>query len=102
LFGSFNARKDWANTHNTEFAAIVAALDEAIDFINQHPNEAKQYMRKYVPAQFADQVALYPDALYVSSAGTTNEMFQKEADSEFNLGIITAKLDIDSLLYHAK
>jgi len=102
LFGSFNARKDWADAHSAEFAAIVAALDEAIDFVNQHPSEAKQFMRKYVPAQFADQVALYPDALYLPSATTTKDMFQKEADAELRIGIITNTLDIDNLLYHAK
>lgn len=102
LFGSFNARKDWADAHPSEFAAIVAALDEAIEFVNQNPAEAKQYMRKYIPAQFADQVALYPDALYLKSAETTKEMFQKEADAELKISIITNPLVLDNLVYHAK
>jgi len=102
LFGSFNAQKDWADTHASEFAAIIAALDDAIEFINQHPDEAKQQMRKYVPEQFREQVALYPDALYLASPETTKDMFQKEADAEFKIGIIASALDIDSLVYHAK
>lgn len=102
LFGSFNARKDWADAHPSEFTAIVAALDEAVEFVNQHPAEAKQYMRKYIPSQFSDQVALYPDASYLKSTETTKDMFQKEADAEFKIGIISSGFDVDSLIYHAK
>lgn len=102
LFGSFNARKEWVDAHPSEFTAIVAALDEAIEFVNRHPNEAKEYIRKYIPAQFGEQVALYPDALYLVSAETTKDMFQKEADAELKIGIIPSALDLDNLVYHAK
>ena len=99
LFGSFNARKDWADTHPTEFAAIIAALDEAIGFVNQHPSEAKQAMRKYIPAQFGNQVALYPDAMYLASSKATRDMFQKEADAELKFGVIPKALDLNNLVY---
>jgi NitT/TauT family transport system substrate-binding protein len=102
LFGSFNARKEWADAHPTEFAAIVAALDEAIEFINQHPDEAKQYMRNYIPDQYRDHIPLYPDALYLTSSVTTRDMFQNEADAQLKTGIITSAIDIRSLIYNAK
>jgi NitT/TauT family transport system substrate-binding protein len=102
LFGSFNARRDWADAHTKEFAGITAALDEAIEFIKQHPDEAKQYMAKYVPAQFANQVTRYPNSLYVPSTQTTKDMFEKEVESELKLGIISTTVNLEGLIYHAK
>lgn len=101
LFGSFNARRTWADQHSVEFNNVVAALDEAIDFLMQQPVAAKEYIKKYIPAQFRDQVSLYPDALYLQSNATTKEMFQKEADAEFKLGILPSAVELDSLIYRA-
>ena len=90
------------DAHPNEFRAIIAALDEAIEFVNQNPTEAKEYMRKYVPAQFSNHVTLYPDALYLKSTDTMKDIFQKEADAELKTGIISKPLDIGNLVYNAK
>jgi ABC-type nitrate/sulfonate/bicarbonate transport system substrate-binding protein len=74
-------------------------LNDAIAFVDQHPDAAKEYMRKYIPAQFRDQVSLYPDASYLQSTQTSDELFQKEADANLKLGIIPTPLAVGSLVY---
>ncbi len=97
-FGSFNVRKAWADGNRETLQKIVASLDDAIAFINSHPDQAKQMMAPYIGDQFKDQVSLYPDAKYLSSKDAGEGWFTNEAALETRLGIIPHSLDLKGLI----
>jgi ABC-type nitrate/sulfonate/bicarbonate transport system substrate-binding protein len=67
LFGSFNVRKDWGDAHPRQLARLEASLDEAVAFVNDHPAEAREAMRAYLPERFRAHIGRYPDARYLDS-----------------------------------
>jgi len=99
LFGSFNVRKDWADAHRDEVARLAAALDEAVDFVSQHPADAKRAMRAYLPDAFRDHVDRYPDARYLRSDQVEEAAFTRAADQCRQRGIIPEALSLTGLVY---
>ncbi|MGH9763394.1 MAG: ABC transporter substrate-binding protein [Blastocatellia bacterium] len=100
-FGSFNVRKDWADAHPNEFQGVAAALDEAVEYANAHPDESKDILRKYLPEAFKPQANLYADAKYLPSYDTTQSMFDDAAKSYVKMNILSSPIDLSGLIYMA-
>ena len=97
-FGSFNVSKAWADANRDALGRLLAALDDAVGFINANPQAAKDSMKPYMPEQFRADVDRYPDAKYLASAETTDAMLQEMADLYLKMGIIDAHLDLTGLV----
>jgi len=98
LFGSFNVRADWAEAHPDELTRLTAALDEACDFVNEHPDDAKRAMAPYLPEPFAAHTVHYPDARYLTTAETREESFILVARDYERRHIIPGPLDLRGLV----
>lgn len=97
-FGSFNVSQDWADENPEAFRRLRAALDDAVDFVNNHPSQAKQAMRPYLPDRFQPHVALYPDALYLRSTESSEATFRRIAEIYVDLGVIAEIPDLTDLV----
>lgn len=97
-FGSFNVSKEWADKNPDAFKNLVAALNEAIDSTNANPAKAKMAMQKYLPPTFKDHVLKYPDALYLKSSETNEELFNNAAAVYLKLGIIPGEIKLNGLV----
>ena len=98
VFGSFNVSKAWADNNPELYRKVVAALDEAIAFINEKPDEAKEAMAPYLPDVFKADVKAYPSARYFASTDTTLTLLQAAADQYLDIGIIKDRLDLSSAI----
>jgi NitT/TauT family transport system substrate-binding protein len=101
-FGSFNITKSFADQHPDLVRRISLALDDAIDFMNQHPDEAKKMMAPYLPQEQQGLIVKFP----VSRYRKTNET--SHADLEYihayytKSQILTAKIDINGAQYQRR
>lgn len=93
-FGSFNVREDWASAHPDMFTRLIAAMDEAVAFVNANPVEAKLTMTPYLPEIFKAHIGKYPDARYLSSSQTSETAFRQLADRYYEMKIIPAPIDL--------
>ena len=100
-FGSFNLSKTWVDANPETANNIVLALDDAIKFINENPDKAKQAMTKYLPEIFQPHVELYPNALYLDSAETSEKVLNDAASQYLEIGIIQKPLSLDGLVLRA-
>lgn len=100
-FGSFNASKQWADANPQLFDKLVAAMDEAVVFVNTHPAEAKECMKPYLPDQFRPHVDKYPDALYLTTSESSEETFKRVSRMYHVMGIIKKPLDLTGLVVTA-
>lgn len=98
-FGSFNVSKDWADSHPELLERLVAALNEAIIFVNTHPADAKQNMKPYMPDAFKPYVDLFPDARYLTTDESDEKILLDEAKRELDIGIIKQPMNLDGLIY---
>lgn len=98
LFGSFNVRKEWGDAHPEVLSQLQAALDEAVQYVNEHPVEARAAMAPYLPARFQPHVARYPDARYLDSAHVDDALFQAAAADAERRGIIPRALSLRGLV----
>lgn len=98
LFGSFNVREDWADAHPQEFARLVAALDEAVEYVNAHQAEARRDLAGYLPEAFRADVARYPDARYLPTSQMHEEDFVRMASDYQRRGIIPQPIDLTGLV----
>lgn len=101
-FGSLNAAKEWADSHPKVFKKLVAAIDEAVAFVNSNPSDAKQCMKPYLPEQFRAHTEKYPDALYLSTGKTDERTYQETAQMYVGMGIIEKNLDLSGLVVTQK
>ena len=92
--------KEWADAHPELTKQIVRSLDEAIIYVNSHPKEGKQFLRKYLSPVYASQIDLYADALYLTSADTNDEIYTRIAKEYRDVGIITQDIDLRDAIYH--
>jgi ABC-type nitrate/sulfonate/bicarbonate transport system substrate-binding protein len=97
-FGSFNVRKDWALANTETYQRLVRALNEAVIFVNENPQKAKQTMKPYLPDVFKEHVDKYPDARYLPTNESLPAQFQGIADRYLKMGIIPDALDVSSLI----
>ena len=75
------------------------ALDEAIEFINSKPSEAKSYMAKYIDPSLADLSEKYPDALYYPCKRVANADLQKMLQYYLDKKIISQPIDLTNAQY---
>ena len=97
-FGSFNISKTWADGHPDEFMRLVAAIDEAAQYVNQHPDEAKQAMASYLPEQFRTDAQSYPNARYLLTDQSTQAMYQDLAERYLKMGIVNQPVSLTGLV----
>ena len=97
-FGSFNVSKNSADSHPDEFRHLVAAIDEAAQYVNEHPAEAKQAMVPYLPEKFRPDVQFYPDAKYLLTTQSSEAMYQHLAEIYLKLGIINQPISLVGLV----
>lgn len=98
LFGSFNVEKEYADLNPEIMNKLTLAMNKAIDFVNQNPQEAKELMIPYVHESQKDFVQFYPNALYQKIGEATEVSFQAVADQYLNIGIIPESLDLLGLV----
>jgi NitT/TauT family transport system substrate-binding protein len=101
-FGSFNASKKWADANPGTFQSVVAALDEAVAYINSHPKEAQDSMRNYIAPEFKQDVESYPYAKYLATDQVSPDVFQEMVDLYVKQKIIPGKLDVKALIISNK
>jgi NitT/TauT family transport system substrate-binding protein len=97
-FGSFNVSKQWADANPELFKKLTAALNEAVDFVNENPSEAKEVMKAYLSETFQPHVVYYPDARYLSTTQSSEETFKSIAAQYLEIGIIKKELDVTGLV----
>ena len=98
IFGSFNMRKDFADSNPETAMKVVRALDKAVVFVNKNPEESKRIMKKYLHESQQPFVEFYPDALYQSTTETDPAKFQTLADKYLEMGIIQEKMSVHRLV----
>lgn len=98
VFGSFNVSKEWADKNRKIYKKLILALDEAIAYVNTHPDEAKESMKKYLPAIFKDHVNKYPNALYWDTNNTDDSLFNEVSETYLRIGIIPESLKLNGLI----
>lgn len=101
-FGHAMIGKEWAGANPEVTARIVQALDEAIVYINSHPKEANKFLKPYLSAVYHPHIALYPDALYLTSADSKDEIVTGIAEQYREIGIINKDIDLTGAIYHGK
>jgi NitT/TauT family transport system substrate-binding protein len=80
--------------------AVVRSLNQAIDFINSNPTEAKKAMLKYtpIPAESADQVLADLKLFHYAKLGEENRpQVQKFADYLYDNKLLKTRIEVDSL-----
>lgn len=93
-FGSFNITKSFADAHPDTVRRISLALDEAIDFLIQKPDEAKKTMETYLPKEQHALIAKFPDSLFKKTNDTKQSHLDAMLDYYVNEKILNAKLDL--------
>lgn len=99
-FGSFNIRKDYAEAHPDIVKNIAIALDKAMDYINQNPDEAKLAMKKYLPEPHQKFVVNFPNALYKTCNAVSNKDLESIKNYYLNLQVLPMDIDIINLQYN--
>ena len=88
------------NENKTAARAVVRSLNQAIDFINNNPTEAKKAMLKYtpIPAESADKVLADLKLFHYAKLGEENRaQVQKFADYLYENKLLKTKLEVNSL-----
>ncbi len=88
------------NENEVAARAVILSLNQAIDFINNNPAEAKKAMLKYtpIPAESADKVLASLKLFHYAKLGEENRsQVQKFADYLFDNKLLKAKVDVNPL-----
>ena len=88
------------NDNKKAAQAVVQSLNQAIDFINNNPIEAKKAMLKYtpIPAESADKVLADLKLFHYTKLGEENRpQVQKFADYLYDNKLLKTKVDVNSL-----
>lgn len=94
VFGTFLVADAVATERPDDVAALLAALDEAIALVHADPGAAREAMSTFVREPERPHVALYPDALYLTSAAFDDARFRAEVERAARLGLVTAAPDV--------
>lgn len=97
-FGSFNVSTEWADANPVLFLKLVASINEAVSLVNNNPKLAKISMQPYLPDAFKPHVELYPDALYLNTDQSTEEMYINIAQSYYDMGITENVVSLTGLI----
>jgi len=88
------------NERRVAAQAVVKSLNQAIDFINNNPVEAKKAMLKYtpIPAESADKVLADLKLFHYTKLGEENRsQVQKFADYLYDNKLLNTKVDVNLL-----
>ncbi len=100
IFASALIAKNWADAHADLTKRIVRSIDEAAAYINVHPKEAKQFLKKYLASVYHSQIDLYPDPLYLLSAASRDDLYARVAKKYLDIGIIPRSIELEGAVYH--
>lgn len=101
-FGSATVTKDFQRKNPETVRRYFAALDDAIEFIRQHPEEAKQCMKPYIAEEMRPFVEGQPDTKYLKTNEVSAELFQKAADEYHRWGLLETRYDVSPHLYEGR
>lgn len=101
-FGTFLIHPRLLRERPEDARRLIAALDEAIGFIEADQDAARAHMLHYVRAAERPHVSRYPDARYLPSAEATDALFTDEVRRSHELGIVEAPLDVSGLRVSAE
>jgi len=88
---------DFASKHPSDVRAVVEALYDGIRYIRSNSKEAKAALKPYTSIH--QNVALATPDIPFSMLDEVNvEMFQKNADIYFDVGLVSRKVNVRSLL----
>ncbi|KKQ27582.1 MAG: hypothetical protein US42_C0008G0095 [Candidatus Magasanikbacteria bacterium GW2011_GWC2_37_14] len=88
------------NENKVAAQAVVKSLNQAIDFINNNPAEAKKAMLKYtpIPVESADKVLADLKLFHYAKLGEENRtQVQKFADYLYDNKLLKTKVEVNSL-----
>lgn len=98
-FGSFNVKQSYVDSNPDVVRRLSLALDEAIDFIRENPEKAKEAMKVYLPAEQQGLIDKFPN----SNFRKTNETTQEDLDAILayykSENILAADLDLSGAQY---
>lgn len=97
-FGSFNISKKWADNNPELVEKIKNSLNEAITYINNNQDEAKDLMKKYLPDQFKGHASFYPNAKYLTSQESSEDIYNAISKKYYEIGIIPKELPLNDLI----
>lgn len=97
-FGSFNVDKAWADSNPEVYNKLVSALDEAVTYVNTHPDESKKLMVPYLPEAFKDHVTHYPNAQYWGTEQSRMKTYNDIASLYLSMGIIPESINLNGLV----
>jgi NitT/TauT family transport system substrate-binding protein len=72
-FGSFNVTKAYAEKNPDVIRRLSLALDQAIEFLEKNPDNAKKAMRNYLPPEQMGLIDKFPPSLYRKTNATKQQ-----------------------------
>jgi NitT/TauT family transport system substrate-binding protein len=101
-FGSFNMTKDLTEGKPEVAQKLAAALDKAIAYTNDNPQEAEAILKEFLPPEQNKIIEDFADARYAASKDVTAEEMAKLVQSFVELGVLEKPLDLGPLIFRAK
>lgn len=98
-FGSFNITKKFAEENKEAVRKLSLALDEAIAFIRNNPQEAREAMKKYFPPEQGGLVDKFPASIFRTTKEVTNEDLIRMRDYYKTENVLSADIDIRNAQY---
>jgi len=98
-FGSFNITKKFADENKETVKKISLALDEAIAFIRNNPQEAREAMKKYFPPEQGGLVDRFPESFFRTTKEVSNEDLMRMRDYYKAENVLSADIDINNAQY---
>jgi ABC-type nitrate/sulfonate/bicarbonate transport system substrate-binding protein len=98
-FGSFNVSKRFADANPDAVRRISLALDEAIEFIDKNPEEAKKTMENYLPKEQHGLIAKFPASLFRKTNDTTQQNLNDLLSYYLNEKVLPTTLSLEGAQY---
>ncbi|GBF35165.1 ABC transporter substrate-binding protein [Desulfocucumis palustris] len=98
-FGSFNVSKEFADKDPDMVERIAKSLDEAIEFIDANPREAKKMMAGFVSDTEKPFVENYSDPRYLKTGEVSPGELSRLVEAYQKQNIIKGNLDLTNMLY---
>lgn len=98
-FGSFNVKRSFAQANPEVVHRLSLALDDAIQFIRDNPDEANEAMRAYLPAEQRELISRFPNSNFLKSYETTQGDLNEILSYYTDQNILSAELDLRNAQY---
>jgi NitT/TauT family transport system substrate-binding protein len=99
-FGSFNITKKFADANPDVVRRISLALDEAIEFIEKYPDEAKKTMEAYLPKEQHGLIAKFPASLFKKTNDVTQDKLNEMLSYYLREQVLPTILNLDGAQYN--